>query len=321
MNLDGIILIQKPKGVDLFDCTNKVKEAFKMRQVSHIEALEPRVEGVFPIFTGKATKLLRVFKGGIREYVCEVTLGYATATEDITGVITQQKEIKRKPSVKRVEKVLVSMLGEHTQIAPMYSAAQYEGKKLHKYLEEGIEIPIEQRPTRRVEVLEIDLRTEIIRTEADLVKFSFYVKCTDGTFIRSLAVAIGQELGYPAHMSALKRSVVGTFRLDDAADYETLVMRLNILASGGKGMFSFNDKKTQKWFIPYDEVLKTFPKIKVDDELAKLAKRGTPIPLESLEAEAQDRSFMLISESAEPLAIYALEATQMHYRSLAYLGE
>ena len=325
MNIDGIILVQKPQGVGPFDCTNKVKEAFDMTQVSHIESLEPRVEGVLPIFTGKATKLLRLFKGGIREYSCEITLGYSTTTEDITGEIIDQAEIKRKPSAKRVEKILASMLGEHSQISPMYSASMYKGKKLHKYLEEGVTIPEKERPVRHVEILDIALETEIVRTEADLVKFSCYIKCTDGTFIRSLAVAIGKELGHPAHMSRLKRLAVGPFKLAEAADYETFVMRLSILSSDGKGSISFSNKKKQTWFIPYEEILKSYPRIPLSNdeeaqEIERKIRKGKKIPYESLKTNTQpDEPFILTTLSNEPIAIYALAKDSQQYYSFAVL--
>lgn len=321
MSLNGIILVNKPQGVGPFDCTYKVREVLKTKQVSHIEALEPRVEGVLPIFTGKATKLLRLFKGGIREYLCEVTLGYSTVTEDITGEIVDQKIIKRKPSVRQVEKVLTGMVGPHSQIAPMYSAALFEGKKLHLYEQEGIKIPAEKRPIREIEVLDIGLQTEIVRTEADLVTFSCYVKCTDGTFIRSLAAEIGEKLGYPAHMSYLKRLSVDSFNLSDAADYETLSMRLSLLVASGKSNFSLRDKK-QTWFIPFSDALAPYERITVDEKMVQLAKKGRRIPCEQATFERKDAEpFIILSATGEMLAVYALEGNLGRYHALSVLVE
>jgi len=204
----------------------------------------------------------------------------------------------------------------------MYSAASYEGKKLHKYLEEGIEIPIEKRPIRQVEVLDIALKTEITRTEADLVTFSIYVKCTDGTFIRSLAVAIGEKLGYPSHMSRLKRLSVGPFDGAVAADYETFDMRLNILATGGKGGFSFSNKKEQKWFIPYEEALAPYERIKLNKEMAQLARKGKRILYDQLTFETEmTQPFIVTSPAGEPLAVYVLNSDLGYYHTLAVLVE
>ena len=324
MSLNGIILVHKPEGVGPFDCTYKVRDGLKMKQVSHIEALEPRVEGVLPVFTGKATKLLRLFKGGVREYLCEITLGYSTTTEDVTGDIVDQKIVKRKPSIKQVEKVLKNMIGVHTQIAPMYSAAIFEGKKLHKYLEEGMEIPIAKRPTRQIEVLDIALRSEeILKTEEKLVKFNFYVKCTDGTFIRSLTAEIGERLGYPAHMSHLKRLSVGSFHLSDAADYETLAMRLMILASDGDSDLMFSDNKKKTWFISFEDALAPYESITGDAETIRLARKGKKIACQRITCEKVKGAepFIILSESGEPLAVYALAEDLEWYHSLAVLLE
>jgi len=320
MNIDGIILVNKPRGVSPADCNRKVQKAFDTKRVSGMDLLENRAEGVLPIFTGKATKILRLFKGRDREYLCEVTLGYSTTTEDISGAVVEQKEIKRKPGVKRTKDILATMLGEHTQIAPMYSAVSYEGKKLHKYREEGIEIPLEKRPARHIEVLDIALKSEIIRTEADLVTFDVYVKCTEGTFIRSLMAEIGQKLGYPAHLSRLKRLSVGTFDIEAAADYETFDMRLNILASGGKGGLSFSNKKDQNWFIPYERVIAPFEHIKLDEELEQKARKGKKIPSEMFGFKKEKTEpFIVTSSSGELLAIYRFNEEFGDYRTLGVL--
>ncbi|MCL1990547.1 MAG: tRNA pseudouridine(55) synthase TruB [Defluviitaleaceae bacterium] len=321
MGLDGIVIVNKPQGVGPFECTFKVRDALKTKQVSHIESLEPRVEGVLPIFTGKATKLLRLFKGGFREYLCEVTMGYSTTTEDTSGEKVEEKVVKRKPSIKQVEKVLNDMRGAHTQISPMYSASLFEGKKLHKYLEEGIEIPLETRPVRQVEILDIELKsTEILKTKEKLVKFSYYVKCTDGTFIRSLAVEIGRRLGYPAHLSCLKRLSVGPFHSSSAADYDTLAMRLLVLASGGDSDLILRDDREKTWFIPFEDILAPYKRMILNERATQMAKKGKRIPCEMVDFAVETKApFIILSEEGDPLAIYALEGDMGRYHSLAVL--
>jgi len=321
MSLDGIVLVHKPQGISTFNCSYKVQETIKDTPISHIEAMESRVEGVLPVFVGKATRLLRLFRGGMREYLCEITLGFSTTTEDASGDVEQRREMKRKPSVKQVEKALESMRGAHQQIAPMYSAASYEGKKLHQYLEEGTIVPEEERPIRAIDVLDIALESEVVRTETTAT-FSIYVKCTDGTFIRSLAATIGQRLNYPAHLSKLTRLSVGAFHLSNATDYETLPLKLSVLTSADKsgGRIKFNHKGSPSWFITFEEMLSPYKKVTATDEaLNKIGHRRISKKGNLTKAIDGDEPFVVQSKSGQPLAIYVNEKDSGYYYRLASL--
>ncbi|EUJ36951.1 tRNA pseudouridine synthase B [Listeria weihenstephanensis FSL R9-0317] len=177
--------------------------------MGHTGTLDPDVEGVLPICIGRATKLAEYITDEGKTYEATITLGTATTTEDASGEVVSQKEISETILPIDAEKAAKSFIGEIEQIPPMYSAVKVNGRKLYEYAREGIEV---ERPKRTVNIYAIDLLKPYVPISPDNNSFRIRIHCGKGTYIRTLAVMIGEKLGYPAHMSELKRTQSGIFK-------------------------------------------------------------------------------------------------------------
>ncbi len=215
--LTGILILNKPAGITSHDCIFKLRKILHMKRIGHTGTLDPNVTGVLPICLGNATKVAEYITDAGKEYVGEVTLGFATTTEDQDGEIIAEKKVDRVIARDEIIRVLTSFIGTITQTPPMYSAVKVNGKRLYEYARAGIEI---DRPSRQVQIHEISLLTVQNTFSGDQISFSFRVSCSKGTYIRTLAVMIGEKLGFPAHMSHLVRTRSASFQLDDAISLE-----------------------------------------------------------------------------------------------------
>lgn len=214
--LKGILPLWKPKGMTSHDCVMKIRKIYGLRKVGHTGTLDPEVEGVLPICLGQATKLVPYLTALKKTYVAELTLGVATETEDSHGEIICKKEVLHSPTKEKIDEVLQSFEGNITQIPPMYSAVRVKGKRLYEYARENKTV---ERPVRHVTIYEIkrlDMEMEKANT------FKIEVVCSQGTYIRTLCVDIGKKLGYPAHMSHLIRTESGSFKSEDAFQFEDI---------------------------------------------------------------------------------------------------
>ncbi len=218
MSPNGILILHKPRGMTSHDCVMKIRRLFQTKKVGHTGTLDPDVNGVLPICIGKATKVVEYMSGYSKEYSGEVTIGYSTTTEDKSGEQVEVKKVTDRWSKDELLQVLDSFKGTITQIPPMYSAVKINGKKLYEYARAGQTV---ERPERRVTIHSLQLLSDISYKE-DTASFAFNVHCSKGTYVRTLAVDIGQKLGYPAHMSDLVRTASGPYSLQDSITFEEL---------------------------------------------------------------------------------------------------
>ncbi len=214
IGMDGIIPLWKPKGLTSHDCVVKIRKLLRTKKVGHTGTLDPEVEGVLPICVGQATKIVPFLTDTKKTYIAEVTLGISTETEDATGEIVEQKPVEIQPTKTNVEDVLQSFMGESTQIPPMYSAVKVNGKKLYEYARANEMV---ERPKRTITISEL---TFLEHTSEQ----SFLIKavCSKGTYIRTLCVDIGAQLGYPAHMSHLIRTRTGAIKQQDTVTFDKI---------------------------------------------------------------------------------------------------
>ncbi|GGA62671.1 tRNA pseudouridine(55) synthase TruB [Ornithinibacillus halotolerans] len=211
--MDGILPLWKPKGMTSHDCVMKIRRLFGTRKVGHTGTLDPEVEGVLPICIGQATKIVQFLTETKKIYVAELTLGTSTETEDAYGNIVEEVTVEKIPSLQEIENVLQSFVGEIKQVPPMYSAVKVNGKKLYEYARANETV---DRPVRKVFIHDINL----LSTEEKSI--TFRVTCSKGTYIRTLCVDIGEELGYPAHMSFLVREATGEITKEDTITFEEI---------------------------------------------------------------------------------------------------
>lgn len=227
--VDGIIPLFKERGMTSHDCVFKMRKILKTKKVGHTGTLDPEVEGVLPICVGRATKLAEYITDQGKEYVATVTLGVSTTTEDATGEVVEKEIIKEAISEEKLDAVLQKLTGEIEQVPPMYSAVKVAGKKLYEYARAGQTVT---RPRRVVQIHSL-VRLDQGELTATSPSFQIRISCGKGTYIRTLAVMIGEELGLPAHMASLERTKSGFFQKEDCltlAEIETQVQ---------KGDFSF----------------------------------------------------------------------------------
>ncbi|MEH7400628.1 tRNA pseudouridine(55) synthase TruB [Gottfriedia acidiceleris] len=222
--MNGVIALNKPAGLTSHDCVFKIRKILKTKKVGHTGTLDPEVTGVLPICVGEATKLIPYLTDDRKKYIGEITLGFSTTTEDAHGEIIEQKKVDRAITREEILNVLNQLTGEISQTPPMYSAVKVNGKKLYEYARAGIEV---ERPTRTVTIFEIILLDNREVFEGDTISFKFEVFCSKGTYIRTLAVQIGELLGFPAHMSYLTRTKAGVFTIDDCVTFAELEENAN----------------------------------------------------------------------------------------------
>lgn len=213
--MNGILIIDKPKGFSSHDIVAKVRKITK-EKVGHTGTLDPLATGVLPLLIGKGTLCSKYLINHDKKYKVNLKLGIKTATGDEEGEILEKKEVNKDILDKNnVEKVLGSFLGEQEQIPPKYSAIKVNGKKLYEYARKNQEVKIEP---RKINIYEINL-LEINENDYEI---KFEVKCSKGTYIRSLCEDIAKKMKTVGYMKDLKRIEVGEFKIDQAIPIEDL---------------------------------------------------------------------------------------------------
>ena len=214
--MNGIINLKKEAGMTSHDAVFKLRKILGTKKIGHGGTLDPDVVGVLPIAVGKATRMVEFMQDEGKIYEGEITLGYSTTTEDASGEVVAEtpvlSPVLSPVDEKLVDQAIASLTGTITQVPPMYSAVKVNGRKLYEYARAGQEV---ERPERQVTIYSFE-RTSPISYVENLARFSFRVKCSKGTYIRTLSVDLGEKLGYAAHMSHLTRTSAAGLQLDDA---------------------------------------------------------------------------------------------------------
>ena len=207
---DGIIIIDKPAGWTSMDVCGKLRGILKTKKVGHAGTLDPMATGVLPVFVGSATKAVSFAESGDKEYIAGLHLGVTTDTQDTSGRVLEQ----RPANVGRaaIEAVLPRFTGEIAQVPPMYSAIKIGGQKLYQLARKGEEI---ERPARRITIFQLELLGQ--NESGD---WQLRVRCSKGTYVRTLCHDIGQALGCGGCMSALRRTMAAGFTLAESHTIE-----------------------------------------------------------------------------------------------------
>ena len=208
----GILNILKPTGMTSHDVVSNVRKILNIKKVGHAGTLDPNVAGVLVICVGKATKFSEYLMSGDKEYVCELILGQSTDTQDSYGMVIDKSD---KVSVTREElnEVLKKFTGELIQIPPAYSAVKLHGKKLYEYARQNIQVEKQGRPIniKSIELLKFDGNKALLK-----------VRCSKGTYIRTLCNDIGKSLGTFGHMGILIRTESKGLHIKNSVTLERL---------------------------------------------------------------------------------------------------
>lgn len=202
----GFLNIYKPSGMTSHDVVAKLRRITKIKQIGHTGTLDPFAEGVLPICIGKATRLIEYLSDD-KEYIATVQFGAETTTYDLEGEQVSVSDIKI--CQKDIEKFLKDFEGEIFQTPPIYSAIKVKGKKLYEYARKGEEVKIEPRKIfiKKIELKIFDEKSQ----QAEIL-----IKCSKGTYIRSIAHDLGQKLGCGGYLIKLVRTQAGDFRIEDS---------------------------------------------------------------------------------------------------------
>jgi len=288
--MNGVLLLNKPKGMTSHDCVMKVRRLLGTKKVGHTGTLDPDVAGVLPICIGSATKLVQFLTAKTKEYIGEVTVGYSTTTEDASGEVVERRPVTEDFCQGEIEQVLQSMIGTNVQTPPMYSAVKVKGRKLYEYARAGICV---ERPQREIMIFELALLDDIRQTDG-LLKFKFRVRGSKGIFIRTVAVTIGEKLGYPAHMSDLQRIASGSFNLDDCVTFAEIEA----------GAFKL---------LTISQALVDFSTAVVDNWVEKLVRNGVKLRDEQIEPSMKDGNFLIKNKNGTPLSIHRWSEERQGY--------
>ncbi|MED2973281.1 tRNA pseudouridine(55) synthase TruB [Fictibacillus sp. B-59209] len=290
---EGVLPLLKPAGMTSHDCVAKLRNILKTKKVGHTGTLDPEVTGVLPVCVGRGTKIAQYMTDYPKAYEAEATIGKATATEDAYGETVETKEVPGEISAEQVETVLQSFKGIIQQVPPMFSAVKVNGKKLYQYAREGIEV---ERPVREANIYELKLLSHDRQFPGPYPSFSFFVRCSKGTYIRTLAVDMGRKLGYPAHMSKLVRVASGPFQLKDCYTFE----EIETAAENGT---------IAELFLPIEKAIGHFESIVADEEMERRIKHGSVLPMAK---DVQNNRFAVYNEKGLCLAIYKQHPDKPH---------
>ena len=265
--MNGIINLKKEAGMTSHDAVFKLRKILGTKKIGHGGTLDPDVVGVLPIAVGKATRMVEFMQDEGKVYEGEITLGYSTTTEDASGEVVAETPVLSPLDETVVDEAVASLTGHITQIPPMYSAVKVNGRKLYEYARAGQEV---KRPERQVTIYQFE-RTSPISYEGELARFTFRVKCSKGTYIRTLSVDLGEKLGYAAHMSHLTRTSAAGMRLGDALTLEQIAERVA--------------EEDYSFLQPLELGIGDLLKVELSDEQVEDVRNGRFISLVSDEAE------------------------------------
>lgn len=249
--MDGIINVYKEKGYTSHDVVAIVRKMCGRIKCGHTGTLDPDAEGVLPLCLGKATKLSSYVMDGYKRYEAHLKLGITTTTQDAAGEILEIKPVSASPE--DIEEAAKSFLGEYMQTPPMYSAVKVNGKKLYELARKGEEI---ERKKRKVFIYSIDVSDYNYPDECLLD-----VKCSKGTYIRTLCADIGEALGCGGHMASLLRTETSGFHIKDSIKLD----ELKILAEEGR---------ISEVLIPMEKILEDYKRVCVRPEAEKILLNG-----------------------------------------------
>ena len=248
--VNGIINVYKEKGYTSFDVVAKMRGIFHQKKIGHTGTLDPDAEGVLPVCLGKATKVCDLLTDKDKEYKAVLLLGQATDTQDVTGEVVSTASVD--VTEEEVITAIQSFVGKQMQLPPMYSALKVNGQKLYELARKGQEV---ERKPRPITIYEIEI------LEMNLPEFKIRVKCSKGTYIRTLCNDIGEQLGCYGAMKTLLRTKVSPFCLENAHTLEQIEKIRD-------------EDRLSEILVPVDAIFAKLPECIVKKEFRKLIDNG-----------------------------------------------
>ena len=210
--MDGIVIVDKPQGWTSQDVTARLRRVFSTRRIGHGGTLDPMATGVLPVFVGRATRGVEFFEHAEKTYETVLRLGITTDTEDMTGTVLTEEKVSF--TEEQLQETLAAFRGEILQVPPMYSALKVNGQKLCDLARKGKTVERQPRPITIHELTLVERGENTLRLR---------VRCSKGTYIRTLCKDIGEKLGCGGCMESLRRVAAGEYTIDEAVPLQTLL--------------------------------------------------------------------------------------------------
>ena len=271
--MNGIVIVDKPQGWTSQDVTARLRRVFNTRRIGHGGTLDPMATGVLPVFVGRATRGVEFFEHAEKVYETVLKPGITTDTEDITGtVLTEQDAFI---TGEMLEEVLEKFRGDIMQVPPMYSALKVNGQKLYDLARKGKEVERQPRPITIHELTLLGMEAEGIRLR---------VRCSKGTYIRTLCKDIGQALGCGGCMAALRRVAAGEYTAEEAVPLQVLLETEN----------------PEQYLRPVDSMFRNYPQVTLSEKQEIRCRNGNSFSVQMAEgtyrAYGRDGEFLMLAK-------------------------
>ena len=274
-NMNGIVIIDKPQGWTSQDVTARLRRVFNTRRIGHGGTLDPMATGVLPVFVGRATRGVEFFEHAEKVYETVLRPGITTDTEDITGTVLTQTDATITADM--VEAVLPQFRGEILQVPPMYSALKINGQKLCDLARKGREVERQPRPITIHELTLLGVDEEGIRLR---------VRCSKGTYIRTLCKDIGAALGCGGCMAALRRVQAGEYTIEESVPLEVLL----------------ETAEPEQYLRPVDSMFRNLPKVTLSPKQEIRCRNGN-----SFSISMEDGTYRAYGQNGEFLMLAKVE--------------
>lgn len=271
--MNGIVIVDKPQGWTSQDVTARLRRVYATRRIGHGGTLDPMATGVLPVFVGRATRGVEFFEHAEKTYDTLLLLGRTTDTQDVTGTVLAEKAVRLSPA--DIEEVLPRFRGDILQVPPMYSALKVNGKKLYELARKGQEVERQPRPITVFELTNLSF---------DGARLSLRVKCSKGTYIRTLCQDIGEALGCGGCMEALRRVRAGEYGIEDAVPLEKLL----------------ESEAPEQYLRSLDTMFAHCPAVTLTPNQEKRCRNGnpfsSPLPQGTYRAYSQSGEFLMLAK-------------------------
>ena len=271
--MNGIVIIDKPQGWTSQDVTARLRRVFNTRRIGHGGTLDPMATGVLPVFVGRATRGVEFFEHAEKTYETVLRLGITTDTEDITGTVLTERDAF--VTGEQLEEVLKKFRGEILQVPPMYSALKINGQKLVDLARKGREVERQPRPITIHELTLLGMEAEGIRLR---------VRCSKGTYIRTLCKDIGEALGCGGCMAALRRVAAGEYTARESVPLQILL----------------ETEDPEQYLRPVDTMFRNYPRVTLTPKQETRCRNGNSFSVEmevgTYRAYGQNGEFLMLAK-------------------------
>lgn len=271
--MDGIVIVDKPRGWTSQDVTARLRRVFGTRRIGHGGTLDPMATGVLPVFVGRATRAVEFFEHAEKTYETVLRLGITTDTEDMTGTVLTEEKVSF--TEEQLQETLAAFRGEILQVPPMYSALKVNGQKLCDLARKGKTVERQPRPITIHELTLVERGENTLRLR---------VRCSKGTYIRTLCKDIGEKLGCGGCMESLRRVAAGEYTIDEAVPLQTLL----------------DTEEPEKYLRDVDTMFRNYPAVTLTANQETRCRNGNAFSVSlaagTYRAYSQDGEFLMLAK-------------------------